>query len=225
MTREAAPAASCRPMTGTHDLALFMITALVLNATPGVDMLYTLTRTFQHGWRGGVAAALGISSGCVVHTLAAAVGLAALLTATDWAFSVIKWSGAAYLLWLAWGMLRAAVRAAPEAVVPDDGGATVSLARIYAQGFLTNVLNPKVALFFMALLPQFIRADAADKPLAFVFLGAVFIVNGTLFLFALVAVADRARRLQARPAMRRALNGAAAALFAALAVRLAAAQR
>ena len=87
------------------------------------------------------------------------------------------------------------------------------------------MLNPKVALFFLALLPQFIRADAADKPAAFLFLGAVFIVNGTLFLFALVALAHRARRLQAQPAVRRALNGTGAALFAALAVRLAATQR
>lgn len=212
-------------MLGTHDLALFIVTALVLNATPGVDMLYTLTRTFQHGWRGGVAAALGISSGCVVHTLAAALGLAALLAATDWAFVAIKWCGAAYLVWLAWGMLRAALR--PEVAVgpPVDRRNSTSLARVYAQGFLTNVLNPKVALFFMALLPQFIRADAADKPLAFLFLGAVFIVNGTLFLFALVAVAHRARQLQTRPVLRRALNGTAAALFAALAVRLATTQR
>ena len=212
-------------MLGTQDLALFVATALVLNATPGVDMLYTLTRTFQHGWRGGIAAALGISSGCVVHTLAAALGLAALLAATEWAFVVIKWTGAAYLLWLAWGMLRAALRPGQFTSLPTDREQTASLARVYAQGFLTNVLNPKVALFFMALLPQFIRADATDKPLAFLFLGAVFIVNGTLFLFALVAVAHRARRLQSQPAVRRALNGTAAALFAALAVRLATAQR
>jgi threonine/homoserine/homoserine lactone efflux protein len=213
-------------MLGTHDLALFIVTALVLNARPGVDMLYTLTRTFQHGWRGGAAAALGTSSGCVVHTLATALGLAALLVVTDWAFVAVKGCGAAYLLWLAWGMLRAALRPGFAAAGPAvDRRNSASLARVFAQGFLTNVLNPKVALFFMALLPQFIRAEAADKPLAFLFLGAVFIVNGTLFLFALVAVAHRARQLQTRPAIRRALNGTAAALFAALAMQLATAQR
>ena len=212
-------------MFGTQDLPLFIVTALVLNATPGVDMLLTLTRTFQPGWKGGLAAALGISTGCVVHTLAAALGLAALLAATEWAFVVINWAGAAYLLWLAWGMLRAAIRPDVPATLPAVATGTTTLARIYLQGLLTHVLNPKVALFFLALLPQFIRADATDKPVAFLFLGAVFIVNGTLFLFALVALAHRARRLQAQPNVRRALNGTGAALFAALAVRLAATQR
>ncbi len=88
-------------MLGTHDLPLFIATALVLNATPGVDFLYTLTRTLQHGWRGGVAAAFGISSGCIVHALSAALGLAAVLATSAMAFTVIKWIGAAYLLWLA----------------------------------------------------------------------------------------------------------------------------
>ena len=96
-------------MLGTHDLPLFIATAFVLYATPGVDMLFTLTRTWQHGWRAGIAAALGITCGCVVHTLAAALGLAALMAASAVAFTVIKWLGALYLLWLAWGMLRTAV--------------------------------------------------------------------------------------------------------------------
>ena len=99
------------------------------------------------------------------------------------------------------------------------------LGRIYWQGFLTNVLNPKVALFFLALLPQFIATDAPNKPLAFLFLGAVFIVNGTLFLFALVALAQRARRFGANRTARRVLNAIGGALFAALAVRLAQAER
>jgi len=102
-----------------------------------------------------------------------------------------------------------------------DRAAPMSLRKVFAQGFLTNVLNPKVALFFLALLPQFIDADAANKPLAFLFLGAVFIVNGTLFLLALVAVAARARRLGLAPGMRRALNATGGALFAGLAARLA----
>ena len=97
-------------MFGTHDLPLFIVTAFVLYATPGVDMLFTLSRTLQHGWRTGMAAALGITAGCVVHTIAAALGLAALLAASAFAFTTVKWLGAAYLLWLAWGMLRASMR-------------------------------------------------------------------------------------------------------------------
>ena len=211
-------------MFGTHDLLLFVVTALVLNATPGVDMLYTLTRTLQHGWRAGLIAALGIIAGCLVHTMAAALGLAALLAASAWAFTAVKWIGAAYLLWLAWGMLRAAAGRdvdTTQVSVP----ASEPLGRIFVQGFLTNVLNPKVALFFLALLPQFIAADAPNKPLAFLFLGAVFIVNGALFLFALVALAQSARRFGANRNVRRALNAIGGALFAALAVRLVQAER
>jgi RhtB (resistance to homoserine/threonine) family protein len=209
-------------MFGTHDLPLFIATALVLNATPGVDMLFTLSRTLQHGWRTGMAAALGITAGCVVHTVAAALGLAALLATSALAFSAIKWLGAAYLLWLAWGMLRATVRdAEPILAVSSPAPST----RVFAQGFLTNVLNPKVALFFLALLPQFISSDAPDKTVAFLFLGAVFIVGGALFLFALVALAHRMRVFGASRVTRRLLNAIGGALFAALAVRLVQAER
>jgi threonine/homoserine/homoserine lactone efflux protein len=209
-------------MFGTHDLPLFIATALVLNATPGVDMLFTLSRTLQHGWRTGMAAALGITAGCVVHTVAAALGLAALLAASALAFSAIKWLGAAYLLWLAWGMLRASA-GDPQPVLAAS--LPVPSTHVFAQGFLTNVLNPKVALFFLALLPQFISADAPDKTVAFLFLGAVFIAGGALFLFALVALAHRMRTFGASRVTRRVLNALGGALFAALAVRLVQAER
>jgi len=213
-------------MSGTQNLGLFLVAALVLNATPGVDLLLTLSRTLQGGLRAGFATALGIISGCVIHTLAAALGLAALLAASALAFTVIKWIGAAYLLWLALGMLKAAL------VTPDARPAAAPAVStpapwrtMYFQGFLTNVLNPKVALFFLALLPQFIAADAPSKPLAFLFLGAVFIVNGALFLFAIVLAANFVRRVAAGSAVRRVLNGGGGLLFALLAARLALADR
>ncbi len=209
-------------MFGTHDLPLFVATALVLNATPGVDMLFTLSRTLQHGWRTGMAAALGITVGCVVHTVAAALGLAALLATSALAFSAIKWLGATYLLWLAWGMLRAAIRDAQPLLATSLPAPS---AHVFAQGFLTNVMNPKVALFFLALLPQFISADAPDKTVAFLFLGAVFIVGGALFLFVLVALAYRMRAFGASRVTQRLLNAIGGALFAALAVRLVQAER
>ena len=209
-------------MFGTQDLPLFIVTAFVLYATPGVDMLFTLSRTLQHGWRTGVAAALGITAGCVVHTLAAALGLATLLATSALAFTAIKWLGAAYLLWLAWGMLRASVHdSAPSFEVSTRVAAT----RVFAQGFLTNVLNPKVALFFLALLPQFISADAPDKTVSFLFLGAVFVAGGAVFLFALVVLAHRMRALGATRITRRVLNTIGGALFAAVAVRLVQAER
>jgi threonine/homoserine/homoserine lactone efflux protein len=229
-------------MLGTHDLLLFAVTVLVLNATPGVDLLFTMTRTLQHGVRAGVAAALGIASGCVVHTLAAAFGLAALLAASATAFTAVKWAGAAYLAWLAWGMLRAAWRGAADgerafATAIDDpadaartgqaasGSATPTLGAIFRQGLLTNALNPKVALFFLALLPQFIDANAPHKELAFLFLGAWFIVQGGAFLLLFVLLVAPLRRWQAPAAMRRALFAGGGVLFALLAARLALAPR
>ena len=209
-------------MLGTHDLPLFLVTAFVLYATPGVDMLFTLSRTLQHGWRTGVAAALGITAGCVVHTLAAALGLAALLATSAVAFTAIKWLGAAYLLWLAWGMLRASVRDSEASLAmssPAPG------AQVFGQGFLTNVLNPKVALFFLALLPQFISSNAPNKTVAFLFLGAVFVAGGVLFLLALVALAHRLRAFGASRVTRRVLNAIGGTLFAAVAVRLVQAER
>lgn len=209
-------------MFGTHDLPLFIVTAFVLYATPGVDMLFTLSRTLQHGWRIGMAAALGITAGCVVHTLAAALGLAALLAASALAFTAIKWLGAAYLLWLAWGMLRASMRESASSLAASPA---VPASQVFAQGFLTNVLNPKVALFFLALLPQFISVDASDKTAAFLFLGTVFVAGGAIFLIALVALAHRMRAFGASRVTRRVLNAVGGALFAAVAIRLIQAER
>ena len=207
-------------MLGTHSLALFATTVFVVNATPGVDMMLTLTRTLRYGVRGGLAAALGVMAGCVVHALAAALGLAALIAASAAAFSLIKWVGAAYLLWLAFGMLRNAWAGEAAAALPqlaDNPG----LVALFRQGVLTNVLNPKIALFFLALLPQFIAADAPHKTLAFLFLGAWFIVQGGLFLFAFVLLVAPLRRWQASGSWKRGLNAAGGGLFAWLAVRLA----
>ncbi|MEP7303619.1 MAG: LysE family translocator [Caldimonas sp.] len=213
-------------MLGTHSLPLFAATVLVVNATPGVDMMLTLTRTLRYGVAGGIAAALGVTAGCVLHALAAALGLAALLAASSAAFALLKYAGAAYLLWLAFGMLRdafagdraGAVTVAAEAARPGR-------AALFRQGLLTNVLNPKVAIFFLALLPQFIDAGAADKTLAFLFLGAWFVVQGGLFLTGFVLLVAPLARWRASPLWRRGLNLAGAGLFGWLAARPALVER
>ena len=213
-------------MFGTHDLALFALTVLVVNATPGVDLAFTLLSTLKGGVRAGLAAAAGIGAGCVIHTLAAAFGLAALLAASSAAFSIVKWAGAAYLLWLAIGMLRQGLARAPsEAAGAAATAPPRSAAALFRQGFTTNVLNPKVALFFLALLPQFIDADAPNKTGAFVFLGAWFVVQGFTFLALFVLLVAPLRRWQPRPAVTRALHLAGAGLFALLAARLALTER
>jgi threonine/homoserine/homoserine lactone efflux protein len=211
-------------MFGTHDLALFALAVLVVNATPGVDMAFTLVSTLKGGIRSGLAAAAGICAGCVVHTLAAAFGLAALMAASAAAFNVIKWAGAAYLLWLAVGMWRAGL-AARAASPTETTAASVGAGATFRRGFLTNALNPKVALFFLALLPQFIDAAAADKTAAFLFLGTWFILQGFAFLALFVLLVAPLRRWQPRPAVARTLNIAGGSLFALLAARLAFAER
>jgi threonine/homoserine/homoserine lactone efflux protein len=211
-------------LLGTHSPALFAATVLVVNATPGVDLMLALTRTLRHGVRGGLAAAAGVTAGCVVHALAAALGLAALLAASSAAFGLLKGAGAAYLLWLAVGMARTAWRAEtpPDAPRADE---TPGTATLFRQGLLTNVLNPKVALFFLALLPQFIDADAPHKTLAFLFLGGWFVVQGGAFMAAFVLLVAPLRRWRASAGWKRGLHATGAGLFAWLAVRLALSER
>ena len=211
-------------MFGTHDLGLFALTVLVLNATPGVDMAFTLVSTLRGGVRAGLAAAAGIGAGCVVHALAATFGLAALMAASAAAFNAVKWAGAAYLLWLAVGMLRTALSRTDAPVQASEPGTAPPAPApwsLWRQGFLTNVLNPKVALFSLALLPQFIDADAPDKTLAFLFLGLWSVLQGLLFLAVFVLLVAPLRRVRTRPVLVRGLHLVGAGLFATLAVRLA----
>jgi threonine/homoserine/homoserine lactone efflux protein len=212
-------------MLGTHSLGVFALTVFVVNATPGVDMIFVLTRTLRHGAAAGIAGALGVATGCVVHTLVAAFGLAALLAASSAAFALVKYAGAAYLVWLAIGMLREGAAATGKAAEIALGAASPGAWRLFRQGLLTNVLNPKVALFFLALLPQFIDADAPGKLAAFLFLGAWFVVQGGLFLVAFALLVAPLRRWRANAAWRRSLNVAGAGLFGWLALRLALVER
>jgi len=163
-------------MFGTHDLWLFVISGLLLNITPGPDMLYIIGRSTAQGWRAGAAAALGVTGGCFVHIAAAALGISALLTASATAFTVLKIVGAIYLVYVGLTMLRRP-RLAPDSAPLARG----TFREIFMQGFLTNALNPKVALFFLAFLPQFIETGAAVKPLAFLFLGLIFTFTATLW--------------------------------------------
>jgi threonine/homoserine/homoserine lactone efflux protein len=203
-----------------QQLPLFMAAVLMLNATPGVDLLLTVSRTAQSGVRAGLMAALGINAGCALHALAAAFGLAALLAWSAAAFGVLKWAGAAYLLWLGLGMLRSAWQGG-HALGTAPTAARASAGADFRRGLLTNLLNPKVALFMLAFLPQFIPAAATQKTLAFLALGLLFIVQSTLFLLGVVLLTARLSRLQALARSARALQAAGGLLFIALAARLA----
>ena len=207
-------------LPGPAQAVVFAGAVFVLNATPGVDFLLTVSRTLQGGARAGVAAALGISAGCVVHALAAAFGLAALLAVHPSAFLLIQWAGAAYLTWLGLGLLQQAWRGAASGTT---GSAIVAARSGWAEfrtGLLTNVLNPKVAFFFLAFLPQFVPAGSSSKTGSFLLLGAWFVLQGTVFLLGLVAVCAQLGRLRTRPVLQRAVQAAGGLLFLALAVRL-----
>jgi len=223
-------------LPGPGELALFAAAVAVLNATPGADVLLTVTRTLQGGVRAGMAAALGIGAGCIVHAMAAAFGLAALLALYPAAFTALQWAGAAWLAWLGIGLLRQAwrrvptapsVSASPQAPASATGAVPRGARPWWAEfrtGLLTNVLNPKVALFFLAFLPQFVPASAPSKTAAFLLLGAWFALQGTLFLALLVLLAARLSHWQAAAAVRRTLGTLGGLLFMALALRLLAAR-
>ena len=166
----------------THQLLMFIAAGWLLNLTPGPDVLYIVSNALRSGTRAGIVAGLGITAGCFVHIFAAAVGVGALLAASATAFTVLKWVGAAYLLWMGVRMLFAkasgdggsgaaiaAAQAAPAAAVPLRG--------VFMGGFWTNVLNPQVAIFFLAFVPQFIAPGTDSKALAFVLLGVLFNLN------------------------------------------------
>jgi threonine/homoserine/homoserine lactone efflux protein len=205
-------------MFGTHDLLLFILSGLLLNITPGPDSLYIVGRSIAQGWRAGATAAFGIGAGTLVHVLTAAFGLSAILATSAAAFTVVKLLGAAYLLYVGLSLLRS--RGNAQAGQAPSAPPT-SLRQIFSQGFLTNVLNPKVALFFLAFVPQFIDPAAPHKALAFVFLGVIFDFNGMLwcnFLAWSAAAANAGLKNNAKLA--RILNRATGCLFVGLSIKL-----
>jgi threonine/homoserine/homoserine lactone efflux protein len=206
---------------GRHSGPLALhLSGLLLNITPGPDTAYIVGRSVQLGWRGGAAAALGICSGCLVHVFGTAIGLSALLAASSAAFSVVKWLGAAYLCYMGVTMLLSRSDAPADAA--GTVSAAVSLRQVFWQGALTNVLNPKVALFFLAFLPQFVAEDSPHRAAAFVLLGLIFIFNGTLWCLGVAAFAARAAgRVRQSVQTMRWINRALGGLFVYLGGRIA----
>lgn len=205
-------------MLGIQDFWLFIAAGLALNATPGPDTTYIVARSAQLGLRGGAAASFGIACGCLVHIVAATVGLSALLAASAEAFIAIKLIGAAYLGYIGLRMIFARVEPANAMAAASPA----TLREIFWQGALTNALNPKVALFFLAFLPQFVAAGAPSKALAFLVLGMVFNVNGTLSNLLVAAFAARAvRRVRNSARATLWINRTLGSIFIYLGVRLA----
>ena len=209
-------------MFGIQDLPLFIASGLLLNMVPGPDSLLIMARSGSQGWRGGSAAALGVGAGTFVHVFAAALGLSAVLAASVTAFMLVKLLGAAYLVFIGLGLLFRRDAATRAGALAAGKASPLPLLTVFRQGFLTNVLNPKVAVFFLAFVPQFIAAGAPNKALAFIVLGTVFNVNSMLWAHLLVAATvATSRRLRVSPSALRWLNRAVGAVFVSFGVRLA----
>lgn len=204
--------------------------AVLLALAPGPDNLFVLMVSAAQGWRAGLAVVAGLMLGVLVHTLAVALGLAALFAVSAVAFGVLKLLGASYLLYLAWGAWRAPAALGQQAGQgsgqPAAAAPAVPAWRLVGRGVLMNLSNPKVLLFFLALLPQFVKPEAGPVGLQMLWLGALFVLAASLVFGTVVLAAGalRARLLRSERAQRW-LNRAAALVFVGLAVRLALAER
>ena len=209
-------------MFGIENFFVFVTTGILLNLYPGPDSMYIVGRSVSQGKSAGVCAVLGIITGALAHTLIGSIGLSAILLTSAKAFMTVKYLGAAYLFYQAVLMLK-------ESATPGDGKgsdpAKRSLFKIYKQGAMTNLLNPKVALFFMALIPQFISPASTNKTLAFIVLGLVFITTGTIWCLLLALFASYfSQKLRSNSKISKWLLRANAGLFVYLGIRLATAQ-
>ena len=205
-------------MLGITDFWMFVAAAILVNLTPGQDTFYILGRTISQGVTAGMASVLGIGAGVLVHTLAAALGLSALLSTSAQAFFLVKMVGAAYLIYLGIGLI---VRRSEGAAIPDRFQSS-DFWLIFRQGLLTNVLNPKVAIFFLAFMPQFVSPASTNTFLSLLVLGLCFVTTGVIWCTILaLGAAAISERLRGSRTLSDVLNRTAGAVFILLGVRLA----
>lgn len=164
-------------MLGTQDLILFVGAIIMLSVIPGPDMLYVVSRSVAQGRMAGVASVLGIGSALFCHGIIVAFGLSTLLATSQFAFDLIKYLGAAYLLYLA---VQAWLQSSPMPAIKNVSNSNLTnLSKIYRQGFVTGILNPKTTIFFAALLPQFVQSGESHSPVPFLFLGVLVVIVGS----------------------------------------------
>ena len=194
----------------------FFFASVLLGLAPGPDNLFVLTQSAIHGRRAGFVVVLGLCTGLLVHTTAVALGVAALIQASSHAFTLLKLAGAGYLLWLAWK----AFRASGESIELAEGR-SLTLPQLYRRGIFMNVTNPKVSIFFLAFLPQFVTISDIPAAWQIVILGALFIV-ATLLVFGMISwlAGSLGERLGRSQAAQRILNRVAGTVFLLLAARL-----
>ncbi|WP_250476133.1 MULTISPECIES: LysE family translocator [unclassified Caballeronia] len=215
-------------MLGITGFTFFVIAVFLLNVTPGPDTAYIVGRSVAQGRGAGIVSALGISAGCIVHTLACAFGLTAILAASATAFTVIKIAGAIYLIYLGVRLILAKhddATAARQAHASEKA-TPKSLLQLFAQGFVTNVLNPKVVLFFVSFFPQFVAAESQHKTLAFLALGIVFIAMSTVWNSFVAWIAGSVtERFAGKSGVKKWLDRGVGSAFVGLGIKLATSHR
>lgn len=169
-------------MEGIIHFESFLLAGILLNLTPGNDTLFILTKSIAQGRKAGMLSVMGIATGSIIHTLLAACGLSLIITTSILLFNIIKYTGAIYLIYLGYKML---VEKSKFNMTIKDSNTKINTLRIYRDGLLTNLLNPKVALFFIAFLPQFIAPEYPDKLISFLLLGICFTFTGTIWCLVL----------------------------------------
>lgn len=207
-------------MPDLNNIALFMLATITLNATPGPDMMYVITRSITEGKKHGIVSALGISTGTIFHILTVSLGLSAFLLAVPAAYDIIKYAGAAYLVYIGIRVLFN-----KNKIESSGGKDKKSIRSVYFQGVVTNVFNPKVALFFLAFLPQFVD-QTGNIPMQVIMLGVLFNISGTIVNIIVALTASRLGKL-----LKNKLNNSSifkwisASVFIGLGIRLALLER
>ncbi|MDH6149564.1 MULTISPECIES: LysE family translocator [Paraburkholderia] len=213
-------------MFGIVHFEFFIVAVFLLNITPGPDTAYIVGRSVAQGRGAGLMSALGISAGCCIHSLACAFGLTALLAASATAFTIVKFVGAIYLIYL--GVRLIFAKPAADAPVGDARAPSTpkSLRQLFLQGFWTNVLNPKVVLFFVSFFPQFVATGSEHKTFAFLTLGAVFVLMSMVWNSFVAWIAGSVtQRFAGKAAVKRWLDRGVGSAFVGLGIKLATASR
>ena len=212
-------------MFGIENYLGFILAAILLNLTPGTDSMYIITRSVSQGNKAGFYSVLGIVTGILVHTVLAALGLSIILANSPLAFMIVKYIGASYLCYLGFKMLTSKSKSTLSGGLPNSANTlqaeSLDYARIYKQGVLTNVFNPKVALFFLAFFPQFIDPSYAHSALSFLILGLSFAITGFVWCLCLALLASKfSANLRKNPSIEVFLNRISGVVFIGLGIKL-----
>lgn len=205
----------------SQNLFYFLIASVLLTLAPGPDILFVIAQSLSQGKWAGIATALGLCTGLIFHTTAAALGLSIILYNSAIGFQIVKYAGVAYLLYLAFKALREG-----KTELKNDDSLKLKKSKLYKRGILMNILNPKVSLFFLAFLPQFVNEKAGNMPGQMIFLGIIFIIQAIIIFSIISCIAGLlSKRLLVNPRMNKIIKWAKVGIFGFIAIKLALAKK